>query len=720
MATNKEFNIDFKVNGLNQNIKTFDKLGESAKKAKEPIEDIPPMLKKNEEKIKEFNFAMHDLTITQKLWTENSRFTKNGVRDLGDTMLTVNKIQEDNIKIIKEKKLSEMEAFIQEKKLANERRKQNAEDKKVIDATTNLLTRLGTAVLDILIGPAKELGGFVSDTAKDIKNATSEVKGFYSVFDENKEVEYFDEQNLDIFDEKAIGIWKKEIKRLEKKGEKELAIRKKIGLQEKLDLRETEKYRRKILQADKDAHEADPIGNPFTHSPIMKNQQFLKDNKETEINFDKIVDIRKNETQKQYEEAGVSDSDVTYIAEANEVVIEAYAKRKTINQKHIQDQQKFKEEEKKINELQFSDEEITLEKRLVNAESFNDRKDELVGEANTSMSKFADSLKETNKAVVENAEETSVSFEEKWKGIHATLSKYNEMIMTGVNAIFSGMNAIFDEQLKEAKEKQADISKNYDDVVKQRQESSNKIKELEEKAKDAQGSNSLVLQEQIDREMDKNRQLANQETDLAKKKEKAQKEVEKKEKQKKKSELSQQIIQGIANTALGVTKAWSMGPIIGPILGALVGVAGAIQVAVMTKQLAKLQDGGLLNGKRHTQGGMRIEGTNIEVEGGEYVVNRESTSKNLGLVRYINSQRKELSPTDINSYFSKSAQSFEMPFSRKFESGGQVPVINNVSPIDNEALVDAIKSIKIAPKVAVTDIIRAQDEAVIIDGWSGM
>lgn len=47
--------------------------------------------------------------------------------------------------------------------------------------------------------------------------------------------------------------------------------------------------------------------------------------------------------------------------------------------------------------------------------------------------------------------------------------------------------------------------------------------------------------------------------------------------------------------------------------------------------------GGLLNGPSHLQGGMPIVGSNIEVEGGEYVVNKNATQKNLGLLNSINS-----------------------------------------------------------------------------------
>lgn len=53
------------------------------------------------------------------------------------------------------------------------------------------------------------------------------------------------------------------------------------------------------------------------------------------------------------------------------------------------------------------------------------------------------------------------------------------------------------------------------------------------------------------------------------------------------------------------------------------------------------EDGGLLYGPSHAKGGMRISGTNMEVEGGEFVVNKKATQKNLGLLQAINRDKYE-------------------------------------------------------------------------------
>lgn len=208
--------------------------------------------------------------------------------------------------------------------------------------------------------------------------------------------------------------------------------------------------------------------------------------------------------------------------------------------------------------------------------------------------------------------------------------------------------------------------------------------------------------------------------EIAEKAQKKRDKLEKLEKIKAKAQLVLDIATTTKEIAKGVAVAWGKGPILGPPLAALVALNGAMQLKIMTAQLAKFEDGGLLRGKRHSQGGMRIEGTNMEVEGGEYVVNRVSTNKNLGLVKYINEQRRELSPSDLNTYFSRSSQIAEPSFKRMFAEGGQLPAVEPVANIDNDNLIKAIQSIRIEPKVAVTDIAKVQESMVSVDGWAGV
>ncbi|GAB6007499.1 hypothetical protein [Dysgonomonas reticulitermitis] len=228
-------------------------------------------------------------------------------------------------------------------------------------------------------------------------------------------------------------------------------------------------------------------------------------------------------------------------------------------------------------------------------------------------------------------------------------------------------------------------------------------------------------QKTYDGMLSEKQEIERKERELRAKKAKKEAEQEKIDKLNRKVALMKNIADSTASVAQGVTKTLGAYPFPFNIaLAAIVGAAGAVQIGIMTKQLAKFADGGLLRGKRHAQGGMRIEGTNMEVEGGEYVVNRESTSKNLRLVRYINSERRELKPADLDSFFARSSRGFEPAFSRMMQNGGQLPIAEPTANIDNETLVQAIQSIRIEPRVAVSDIYRVQDSMVSVDGWAGV
>jgi len=349
------------------------------------------------------------------------------------------------------------------------------------------------------------------------------------------------------------------------------------------------------------------------------------------------------------------------------------------------------------------------------------KKDEKINKNDAS--KQVEGKTEVEKEVkeAEEKDEKAVSkWEKRWKKIHETTKKYCEAISDVSTALFGTLNEAIAADKEKAEKELEEATEALNKVVEEKKKSTAKIDQLEAQAQDARGGRALVLQEQINNERDNNQKLAEQESQLAKKKEKAEKEKKKAESREKRLAAQKQIVEATMNIAQGVTKAWSFGPIVGPILAALVAIAGGVQIGIMTKKMSQLADGGLLKGKRHSEGGMRIEGTNIEVEGGEYVINRQSTDKNLGLIRYINSQRKEISQKDINSFFARTARGYEPPFRRAFAEGGLLPVTTETPSISNDQLVDAIRNIRFEPKVAVTDIIRVQESMVSVDNWVGI
>jgi hypothetical protein len=93
------------------------------------------------------------------------------------------------------------------------------------------------------------------------------------------------------------------------------------------------------------------------------------------------------------------------------------------------------------------------------------------------------------------------------------------------------------------------------------------------------------------------------------------------------------LVQAIINGAIAITRAFSdLGPIAGAV--AAIGVAAGIAVQIATISSQKFAQGGILQGPSHAQGG--IQTSFGELEGGEAVINKRSTSQFLPLLSEIN------------------------------------------------------------------------------------
>ena len=267
----------------------------------------------------------------------------------------------------------------------------------------------------------------------------------------------------------------------------------------------------------------------------------------------------------------------------------------------------------------------------------------------------------------------------------------------------------------------AEVGKSIAAIDEQLKASTEKRKALDEESKTATGGRIIVIEELKAREIAASQELTAQKKEEETEKARLEKEAEKRTKRAQRLNLAMSIPKTIADVAKGIASALSLG-LVGIPIAAIIAAQGAIQIATVKKQYDKInmESGGLLIGKHHTQGGMRIEGSNIEVEGDEFVVNRISTRKNLGLVDYINRERRELTAEDLTGYFSRSrGQNFPRIESKRiYESGGQLTnleVVDSVTAPEINKILDAISNIDFRPVVSVTDIADAQRTMVSVE-----
>lgn len=140
--------------------------------------------------------------------------------------------------------------------------------------------------------------------------------------------------------------------------------------------------------------------------------------------------------------------------------------------------------------------------------------------------------------------------------------------------------------------------------------------------------------------------------DLKKQRDRALKEQEKALKAQQAIETASQTI-NIMTAVTNILKEYTKIPLVGLLLG------GAAIAALMTlfkstkgkvADMTKYAEGGLLEGRPHSQGGVKVPELRAELEGGEYVVNKKMTQKHLPLLEAINKDKIEIDKTLVHKF----------------------------------------------------------------------
>ena len=301
-----------------------------------------------------------------------------------------------------------------------------------------------------------------------------------------------------------------------------------------------------------------------------------------------------------------------------------------------------------------------------------------------------------------------------------------------MNPIFDGLSDLFAFQLEEAEDALDEITELYDKAVEAREQSADRMKEINEELRADDGQNKEALQQRLAEEEVLLVQREEAERALEKEKKKREYEVQVAEAKQRKFELGQKLIEGLVNTALGVTAALKYGPIMGPIFAAIIGAMGALQTAIISKQIGnvkmpqKYAAGGKVGedgvSRSHKQGGHRIEGTNIEVEGGEWVINKASSKKYDSLLKSINDDSVGLVRKQIEII--KEKRIVERPNRiALMADGGQINTLAATRAVkeNNEiaAISELIKQIDFQPTVSVVDINKVSKRLVRVQDLSG-
>ena len=279
------------------------------------------------------------------------------------------------------------------------------------------------------------------------------------------------------------------------------------------------------------------------------------------------------------------------------------------------------------------------------------------------------------------------------------------------------------EQEKEVLENEADmldkeLQKQQDIVEKHK----TNINDIEEELKTARGDRREHLIDQINAEIQAQREAAAEEKRIEKEKEANEKKQQKLAKKQQKQQQKNQIIQATISGGLAVVNALATKPFlpVGVAMAALAAATTAAQIAMMSKQ--KFANGGLLQGRSHSQGGIPVGNTGIEVEGNEFITNKKTTMQNLDLLDFINTKKRRLSLNDFVEFYNadgKKRIKENINASTKYANGGTLPSMQ--IPDISEQLQNIVAVQDTRPVVvAVTDIINKQNDVRRVQALAGL
>lgn len=275
------------------------------------------------------------------------------------------------------------------------------------------------------------------------------------------------------------------------------------------------------------------------------------------------------------------------------------------------------------------------------------------------------------------------------------------------------------EQIEDAYAKQEEVTQEHKD----------KINDIEGELSTARGDRRQALIDQLTKEREAELASLQNEQDIQKKKqanEKKQQSLEKQqealEKKRWQQDKKNKIVQATINTFTAVNNALALQPWwLGLAMSAVALSMGLANVAKISSQ-QYFADGGLLQGKSHAQGGIPVGNTKIEVEGGEYVVNKNTTMKNLPLLEYINSQRRPLTKEDLSNFYDdkKGRTLVNRNITGKYADGGQLQQ-NPLNNADLRRLINYQQEEDTRPiVVSVVDIVNASDDLREVQVLSGL
>lgn len=283
--------------------------------------------------------------------------------------------------------------------------------------------------------------------------------------------------------------------------------------------------------------------------------------------------------------------------------------------------------------------------------------------------------------------------------------------------------AAFEKQL-EAIERQTDALEDQLDKQKElTQKYADDVNDIEDELENSRGDRRQYLIDQLNAQMQAQRESLAQEKRIEKEQERLAKKREQLEYENEMRKWEQSKLTAAINAALAISNAavnaYPMPAI--PMIALATSIGAAQMAAVLANKPKKYADGGKLEGKSHAQGGIKVLGGQAELEGGEFVTNKHTTTQNLALLQFINNKKRKIDLSDMIDFYSNGTKKNISNVRKTYlAEGGQLPLLRNDINI-SDRLVTTMEQYNNRPVVVqVVDIINKADNVRKVQTLSGL
>ena len=456
-----------------------------------------------------------------------------------------------------------------------------------------------------------------------------------------------------------------------------------------------------LMEDEKNAHNArmNALDKKYESDSKKNTEDYLNSLKQTYMDgFDNIVNVLKEKKQ------NIDEVMTLQPVVDNDWGVINYGKTNKNYKKALEQYDDLKVEiEKKQIELQ-----IALQTHQISAEDFAIAQKDLDNE-----------VRSIDMAMAQIKKSQKQLFGDLMQSLQPYIQAVGQAATSIIQSIGEINDAAFEKQM-EALEKQTELLEKQLDKQKELTEKyADDVDSIEDELQTARGDRRQHLIDQLNAQMKAQRESLAQERRIEKEQERMEERKKKLEEQNNKRKKNQAITTAIINAALAISSAAvNSYPIPAIPMMALATAVGAAQVAAV--KAAKYADGGLLVGKSHREGGIKVLGGTAEVEGGEYVTNKRTTAQNIDLLEFINNKKRRIDLSDLIDFYSTAPKKSIKNMSKTYLADGGV-----IAPRSNIELQSGVIRMlenysQQTPVVQVVDIINKTDEVKKVQVLSGL